>query len=89
MTVKIREAKTHLSRLLARVEAGERIFIARNGRPIAILAPVDQAVDRAKARRPSYEQIVIHPDFDEPVMEFDPDFSYHVDPLAKSSCLGS
>ena len=32
------EAKTHLSRLLARVEAGEEVVIARNGKPVARLA---------------------------------------------------
>ncbi len=38
-TVNIHEAKTHLSRLLERVEGGERIVIARAGRPIADLVP--------------------------------------------------
>jgi prevent-host-death family protein len=37
--VNIHEAKTHLSRLLERVEAGESIVIARAGRPIADLVP--------------------------------------------------
>ena len=36
-TVNVHEAKTHLSRLLARVEAGEEIVIARAGRPAARL----------------------------------------------------
>lgn len=36
-TVNVHEAKTHLSRLLARVEAGEQIIIARGGRPVATL----------------------------------------------------
>ena len=36
-TVGVREAKTRLSRLLARVEAGEEIVIARNGKPAARL----------------------------------------------------
>jgi prevent-host-death family protein len=36
----VHEAKTHLSRLLERVAAGEEITIARNGRPIARLVPV-------------------------------------------------
>ncbi|MPZ54128.1 MAG: type II toxin-antitoxin system prevent-host-death family antitoxin [Acidimicrobiia bacterium] len=39
-TVNIHEAKTHLSRLLERVEAGERIVIARRGKPIAQLGPL-------------------------------------------------
>ena len=34
------EAKTHLSRLLAQVEAGREITIARNGTPIAKVVPI-------------------------------------------------
>lgn len=37
--VNVYDAKTHLSKLLERVEAGEEIVIARNGRPIARLVP--------------------------------------------------
>lgn len=36
--VNIHEAKTHLSRLLERVEAGETITIARAGKPVAQLS---------------------------------------------------
>lgn len=36
-TVNIHEAKTHLSRLVERVEGGEEIVIARAGRPVARL----------------------------------------------------
>ncbi len=32
-------AKTHLSELLARVEAGEELVLARSGHPIARLVP--------------------------------------------------
>ena len=39
-TVNIHEAKTHLSKLLARVAAGEEIIIARAGKPVAKLSPV-------------------------------------------------
>lgn len=39
-TVNVHEAKTQLSRLLARVEAGEEVVIARGGKPIARLAPL-------------------------------------------------
>jgi prevent-host-death family protein len=38
--VNIHEAKTHLSRLLRRVAAGEDIVIARAGKPVARLVPV-------------------------------------------------
>jgi len=39
--VNIHEAKTHLSRLLAKVEAGEEVVIARNGKRIARIVPVE------------------------------------------------
>lgn len=38
-SVNVHEAKTHLSRLLAEVERGREIVIARAGRPIARLVP--------------------------------------------------
>lgn len=37
--VTVHEAKTHLSRLLERVEAREEMLIARAGRPVARLSP--------------------------------------------------
>ena len=40
-TVNVQDAKTHLSALLARVAAGEHILLARNGKPIAQLVPID------------------------------------------------
>ncbi|MHC4954926.1 MAG: type II toxin-antitoxin system Phd/YefM family antitoxin [Planctomycetota bacterium] len=40
--VSVHEAKTHLSRLLRRVAAGEEIIIARAGTPVARLITVTQ-----------------------------------------------
>jgi prevent-host-death family protein len=68
VTVKVAEAKTHLSELLARVEAGEDIIIARGNDPIARLVAIDQrrqrlsAIEavrafRAQARPVSHEEI--------------------------------
>ncbi|WP_100498344.1 type II toxin-antitoxin system Phd/YefM family antitoxin [Geodermatophilus chilensis] len=48
-TVNVHEAKTHLSRLLEAVEAGEDVVIARAGKPIARLVP---ATVRTEPRRP-------------------------------------
>ena len=45
--VNVHDAKTHLSRLLERAERGERIVIARAGRPVAIL----QAIEAPPRRR--------------------------------------
>ena len=41
--VNVHEAKTHLSKLLQRVEAGEEIVIARAGKPAAKLVPFVQS----------------------------------------------
>ncbi len=38
-TVNVHEAKTHLSRLLDRVAAGEEIILAKAGEPVACLVP--------------------------------------------------
>jgi prevent-host-death family protein len=38
-TVNVHEAKTHLSRLLKRVGAGEEIVIVKAGKPVARLVP--------------------------------------------------
>lgn len=61
--VNIHEAKTHLSRLVERVEAGEEVVIARAGRPVARLVPYR---DRTAPRVPGRwrDQITIAPDFD-------------------------
>ena len=42
-TINIHEAKTHLSRLVERVQAGEEIVIAKAGRPAARLVPIEDA----------------------------------------------
>lgn len=39
-TVNVHEAKTHLSRLLERVAAGDEVVIAKAGKPVARLVPV-------------------------------------------------
>jgi prevent-host-death family protein len=43
MAVNVHEAKTHLSKLLNRVAAGEEIVIARYGRPAARIVPIRKA----------------------------------------------
>jgi prevent-host-death family protein len=62
-TVNVHDAKTHLSKLLERAEAGEEIVIARAGRPVARLVPYGN--DRPKRVFGRLRgQIVIHGDFD-------------------------
>lgn len=44
--VNVHEAKTHLSRLLLRVAGGEEIIIARAGKPVARLVPIEPKTQR-------------------------------------------
>lgn len=53
-TVKVREAKTHLSALLASVEQGEEVLITRGATPAARLVPV-VAVGRRELGFVSYQ----------------------------------
>ena len=64
VSVNIYDAKTQLSKLIARVEAGEQITISRNGRPAARLVPIELP---RTPRTPGAlaGQIRIAPDFDD------------------------
>jgi prevent-host-death family protein len=61
--VNVHEAKTHLSRLLERVEAGEEIVIGRAGKPVARLSPIAPPRREPGSAR---GEIWIAPDFDAP-----------------------
>ena len=66
-TVNVHYAKTHLSKLLGRAEAGEEIVIARAGKPCARLVAVEA---EASVRRPGrIPGIVLGPEFFEPLPE--------------------
>lgn len=45
------EAKTHLSKLLDQVEAGEKIMITRHGEPVAMLVPAKPAPEQEQIRQ--------------------------------------
>lgn len=71
-TVNIHEAKTHLSRLVERVEAGEEVVIARAGRPVARLVPY-RAIRAPRVPGQWAGKVWISDDFDAPLPEFDVD----------------
>jgi len=48
----VHEAKTHLSRLLAMVESGKEVVIARNGKPAVSLNKYAQPDSKPKRREP-------------------------------------
>ena len=69
-TVNIHEAKTHLSQLLERVLKGEQVIIAKAGKPIAVLSPINEVPAQ---RVPGIDagKLEISPDFDVPLPEFE------------------
>jgi prevent-host-death family protein len=64
-TVNIHQAKTHLSRVIEDVQAGEEVLIARNGKPVARLLPM---ASRVAPRRPGQwrGRLAIAASFDAP-----------------------
>lgn len=67
--VSIHEAKTHLSRLIARVEAGEEIVLRRGPTPVAKIVAYKPSTAR-RVPGALKGQIKLAADFDEPLPEF-------------------
>ncbi len=66
-TVNIQQAKTQLSRLLAAVEAGEEVVIARNGSPVARLVRYERRGKRCFGALA--ERIAVDDSFFDPLPE--------------------
>jgi prevent-host-death family protein len=64
--VNVHQAKTHLSRLLEEVAAGGEVVIAKAGRPVARLVPLETVVRRKKLGLLK-GQFVVPDDFDAPL----------------------
>ena len=64
-TVNIHEAKTHLSRLIEKAAKGEPFVIAKAGRPLVKVMPLD-APETGQAKRLGFMsgQIAVPDDFD-------------------------
>lgn len=66
MIVNMHEAKTNLSKLVARFEAGEEIIVAKNGKPVFKFAPVEE--NKLKKRPLGFLKCKIDMSkFDEPI----------------------
>ncbi|MEY2442332.1 MAG: hypothetical protein QOJ46_1758 [bacterium] len=60
------EAKTKLSQLVERAQAGEDVVITRNGKPVARLVPVEQPEATFASLRGKWRgQVYMADDFDE------------------------
>ncbi len=67
--VNVHEAKTRLSQLLAEVERGGEVIVARNGKPVAKLVPFP-APAKKRLRLGTWKgRIWMSPDFDAPLSE--------------------
>jgi prevent-host-death family protein len=66
-TVNVHAAKTHLSRLLDEVAAGEEIIIAKAGKPVARLAPLEKTENVRSTRGMWKGKIWMSDDFDAPL----------------------
>jgi prevent-host-death family protein len=67
MEVNIHEAKTHLSRLLQRVAAGEEVTIARAGVPVARLVAVEPKKKKIRPLGMDRGRVWVADDFDAPL----------------------
>jgi prevent-host-death family protein len=68
--VNVHEAKTHFSKLIQRAEAGETILIARSGKPVARLGPLEPEPQPRLLGRHRGE-MRIPEDFDAPLVGFE------------------
>lgn len=66
-TVNVHEAKTHLSRLLDRVAAGQEIIIAKAGRPVARLVPLLGSANGDRVMGRDKGVVWLADDFDAPL----------------------
>jgi prevent-host-death family protein len=64
--VNIHEAKTHLSRLVEEAAKGEPFVIAKAGKPMVKVVPLDAAAEQPKKRRLGFlkGQLKVPDDFD-------------------------
>ena len=64
--INIHEAKTHLSRIVEDVAAGAEVVIAKAGRPMARLVPLESAMDK-KSLGQLRGRLVVPDDFNTPL----------------------
>jgi prevent-host-death family protein len=67
-TVTVHTAKTHLSKLIARAEAGEEVIIARGKKPVVRLIPVENAKPQRQFGSMK-GKVWVGPEFFEPLPE--------------------
>ncbi|MFC3640460.1 type II toxin-antitoxin system Phd/YefM family antitoxin [Aquibium oceanicum] len=69
--VTVEEAEARIAELLRRAEAGERVEVVRDGKPVVELAAAEEAPARCSIRGAMKDEIWIAPDFDDLGPEWD------------------
>jgi prevent-host-death family protein len=75
----IHEAKTHFSKLVERVAAGEEIVIGRAGKPVARLVPYEEAAKPVRKPGAWRGKVKIKPGFDAVDKEIEAMFNGELD----------
>jgi prevent-host-death family protein len=94
MEVNIHHAKTNLSRLILKAESGEEVVIARAGKPVVRLVPVQsqpvfsRTAERNAAKQLLKDSLKLSPDFFDPrlheVVEwFNESPLHHIDEMVR------
>jgi len=87
MEVNVHHAKTNLSKLILRAEAGEEIVIARDGKPVVRLVPVESTPRKLHRPGALKGRLQVPADFLAPDAAFDKQFEalfYQQPVLSKS-----
>jgi antitoxin (DNA-binding transcriptional repressor) of toxin-antitoxin stability system len=69
MKLNIHEAKTHLSKYLAKLKAGDRIVLCRRNQPVAEITPLPEAPARPRPIGLAKGRVVVPRSFFEPLPE--------------------
>ncbi|MCX5808794.1 MAG: type II toxin-antitoxin system Phd/YefM family antitoxin [Proteobacteria bacterium] len=68
LIVNIHDAKTHFSKLLNRVGTGEEVVIAKAGKPLARLVPINKSI-QTRTPGSAKKYVFMTEDFNEPLPE--------------------
>ena len=68
MQINMHEAKTHLSRLIQQVLAGEEVIIAKGSQPLVVVHRLPQLAPRVEGRNRG--KLTVSADFDAPLTDF-------------------
>jgi prevent-host-death family protein len=66
-TMQLRDAKAKLSALVEAAENGETTIVTKHGRPAAVVAPFDKALQNSSGRKPDFAEWLMSMPHDIPI----------------------